>query len=86
MTQYNYKNKGSQTNYTLLFSFDTQSLLSYTFPTQKIGSIHSVAYVLSLYEMETREKRCLFQTGEPAVLIELWNFFFLDRIDRMFRI
>jgi len=52
-----------------VFSFDTQSLLSYTFFTQKSGSIHTVAYVLSNYETDTREKRSLFQPDEPAVLI-----------------
>ena len=52
-----------------VFSFDTQSLLSYTFSTQKSGLIHTMAYVLSHYETGTREKLYLFQTGEPAVLI-----------------
>jgi len=51
------------------FSFDTQSLLSYTFSTQKSDSIHTIVYVLSNYENDIREKCSLFQTGEPAVLI-----------------
>jgi len=41
MTQYNFKNKGSQTNYTFLFSFDTQSLVSYTFSTHTRKNPHN---------------------------------------------